>query len=487
MIRSVSGLRHGSETVALQARVGVVALTIAKHSPIFVILCLPPAIWAAIDGVWPLATALAVPMAVALVLYGLFRRRDLPDSLSKIEALVAVALVFLLGTLFTVPAFLAIGMPPVDALFEAMSAITTTGHSVSQDPDSWPFAAHFLRGWLQWCGGLVMATAVLALLLPPGVPARRLGRAGIDQGDRIASTRNQARELLGVYLGLTAIMAAATMTVLPGWREGLVITLSGISTAGFSPRSDSLASYSALGKAVVMLGCILGAMSLLTFVLLLQGKWRDAWALGSARRVLGTVAVLSVLQASFILTTGQGPEQAFDGVLNVISAVTTTGFSAGEIPTIGPVAVLLMAAMVMGGDIGSTAGGLKLARVGLLGRLVLYAVRTARLPDNAVAPLRMNRKPVKPVTVNALVALLTIYITATGLLWMQCLAHGLPASAALFDVLSTLSTVGLSTGVVSHDLPVDLKLSLTFAMWLGRLEFIAVLVLITPKTWMKRS
>ncbi|MGR3496922.1 TrkH family potassium uptake protein [Citreimonas sp.] len=487
MIRSVSGLRSGAETVALQARFPVVALTIAKHAPIFVILCLPPAIWAAVERVWPLAIALAVPAGCAILLFLIVSRQDLPDSLSKIEALVAVALVFLLGALVPAPAYMAIGMPPLDALFESMSAITTTGLSVSRDPDAWPFAAHFLRGWMQWCGGLVMATAVLALLLPPGVPARRLGRAGIDQGDRIASTRSQARQLLGVYLGLTAILAAAAMAVLPGWREGLVISLSAISTAGFSPRADSLASYSTLGKAVVMLGCIAGAMSLLTFVLLLQGKARDAWALGSARRVLGTVTVLSAIQATIILGTGNTAEQAFDGVVNVISALTTTGFSAGAIPTIGPVAVLLMAAMFIGGDIGSTAGGLKLARVGLLGRLVLHAVRSARLPDNAVAPLRVNRKPVKPATVNALLALLSIYITAVGLLWMQCLAHGFPPGPALFDIISTLSTVGLSTGVVGADLPVDVKLSLTFAMWLGRLEFIAVLVLISPKTWMKRS
>jgi trk system potassium uptake protein TrkH len=487
MIRRVKGLRHGSETIAQTARFGIITLTIAKHAPVFPVLCMPPALWAAAERQWALCVALLVPAVASMIAFVGVRRHPLPDSFSKIEALVTVALVFLLGTLASTPAFVVLGMGPVDALFEAMSAITTTGLTVARDPDSWPFAAHFLRAWLQWCGGLVMATAVLALLLPPGVPTRRLGRAGIDQGDRIASTRGQARQLLGVYLGLTVIMALATVAVLPGWREGLVLTLTAISTAGFAPRADSLMSYSAAGQAIVMFSCVLGAMSLLTFALVLQGKPREAWQLGSARRVLFALGLLAALQTGLMLASGASGERIWIGLINLVSGLTTTGFSAGDVPTASAAGVLLIAAMVAGGDVGSTAGGIKLARMGLLRRLVTHVIRSARLPDNAVAPLRVEGRPVQPATTNALLALLALYISAVALIWAQALSHGYAPYPALFDVVSTVSTVGLTTGVVGPDLPLDLKLTLTFAMWLGRLEFVAVLVLLTPRTWTKRS
>lgn len=252
----------GADAVAQRARPRVVGLTIAKHAPAFLLLSAPPAIWAAVDGQAALALALTASTVVAVAAFLITRQAPLPKDLRGIEALVSVALTFLLAALLTAPGFVALGMTPTDAVFEAMSVITTTGLSVVGTPDDWPFAAHFLRAWLQWCGGLVMATAVLALLLPSGLPARRLGRVGIDQGDRISSTKGQARQLLAVYVGLTAVMTILTSLAVPDWKEALTLTLSGISTGGFAPRSDSLASYSALGQGLVILTCVLGATSL---------------------------------------------------------------------------------------------------------------------------------------------------------------------------------------------------------------------------------
>lgn len=431
---------------------------------------------------------LLAPSLFAIALFVATYRKSLPNDLRRIEALVTVALVMFLGAVICVPAFMNLGMPIHAAFFESMSGVTTTGHSVAASTADWPFAAHFLRSWTQWCGGLVMATAVLALLLPAGVPTQRLGRAGIDQGDRIASTRVQARQLLGAYLGLTIVMAILTMLVIPDWREGLVLTLSGISTAGFAPRPDSLASYSALGQGIVMLSCVVGSVSLLTFVLLSQRKPGEAWQLGSVRRVLIALVVLCGSYTLLLLATGTtSPGVIYRELLNLISGMTTAGYSSGPMPVFGPALVIMLIAMLLGGDVGSTSGGFKIARFGILLRTVIHAMRDARLPKRAVNPLMENGKKVGSETLISLLALLMLYSTALFLLWMQSLAHGLPALPALFDIVSTLSTVGLSSGIVNADLPPDLIVTLTFAMWLGRLEFIAVLVLLAPATWKKRS
>ncbi|MGP1356333.1 TrkH family potassium uptake protein [Roseicyclus sp.] len=485
-VKRASAFRQGSEAIAQRARPRVIAVTLARHAPIFAILCLPPALVALIEREWALAAVLGLPALGAAGVQVAARGHDLPDDLREIEALLSVAIVFGLSALLTAPAFVVLGMPPAAALFEAMSGTTTTGLSMAEDTEAWPLAGHVLRAWTQWCGGLVIATAVLALLIPSGLPARKLGKAEIEQGDRIASTRRQAQQLLGVYVGLTLVMGAVNTVTIPGWRDGPLLTLTAISTAGFSPRADSLASYGPLGQGTVMLTAILGAVSLLTFVLVLQGKWRDAWSLGSLRRVVLAVLAFSAVCAGILILQGAALVEVYEGVLNLVSGLTTTGFSTGAMPAPGPLLLVLVVAMIAGGDVGSTAGGFKLARIGVLLDVFGHAFRRPSLPPRAVAPIRHQGTPVRDRTISGILALVFVYLCAMLLLWMQVLAHGVPALPALFEVVSALSTVGLSTGIVGPDLSLDLTLSLTFAMWLGRLEFIAVLLLFAPRTWTGR-
>ena len=487
-LRKASFFRDGSQSLAKSARPGVIALTLAKHAPIFAILCLPPALWSLAEAGWAFALVLIVPAVLSLVLYLIVLRRPLPEDLRGVEALVSLCLVLLTSALILTPAFITLGMPPLDGFFEAMSAVTTTGLSVARDAESWPFAGHILRAWTQWCGGLVIATAVLALLLPQGLPSRKLGQAEIDQGDRISSTRQQARQLLGVYLGLTFVMGVAAVLTIPDWREALALVLAAISTAGFSPRADSLASYSMLGQGVIMLTCVLGAVSLLFFVLLTQGKAAAAWSLGTVQRLGIALAVATLVYLLFILAMPGGREVSlYAHGLNLVSGLTTAGFSTGPVAGFDPALLVLIFAMAWGGDHGSTAGGLKLARLSMGMRAVWHMIQNVRLPEKAVAPMRRHSRPVGPEAVISILSLITLYLSAAMLLWLHFLAHGHPALPALFDTVSALSTVGLSTGLVGADLAPDLKLSLAFAMLLGRLEFIAVLVLLAPGTWRRRS
>ncbi|WP_411975803.1 TrkH family potassium uptake protein [Sulfitobacter faviae] len=487
-IRPASFFRSGSSTVMTVARPRVIALTLGKHAPIFGALCLPPGAWALAERDLLLALVLLAPVVLSGVVHVAVRSRPLPDDLRGMEAMMTVALVFLIAALLTTPAFVTLGMPPIDAFFEAVSGITTTGLTVAQEAESWPFAGHVLRGWMQWCGGLVIATAVLALLLPRGRPARRLGRVDIQQGDRISSTREQARQLLTVYSALTLVMVLLTMLVIPDWREALVLTLAAISTAGFSPRPDSLASYSPLGQGMVILSCVLGAISLLVFVFVGQGRHREAWKLRSVQRVLVAIAVALVIYLAAVLTTSQDRELTlYAHALNLISGLTTAGFSTGPVYDAGPALLILLLAMLWGGDAGSTAGGLKLSRLHVCIGAVVHAVQHVRLTEHAIAPLRHSGRPVSTEAVVSLLALVLIYFSFAGLLWFHFVAHGYPPLPALFDTISALSTVGLSTGAVGADMPGDLKLSVAFAMWLGRLEFIAVLALLLPRSWTRPS
>ena len=472
---------QGYDAVLLVARPKAVSIALAKHGGLTVLLFGPPLVWSVINGAQDLILPLAVGTLIGLVPMVATWRQPLPRDLRQGEAMVSFALLFLMAALLSVPAFMSLGMPPVAALFEGMSAITTTGLSVASNPDDWPFAAHVLRAWMQWCGGLAMATAVLALVLGPGPASRRLGQAGIDQGDRIASTRAKARQLLTAYIGLSFVGGAVLSMTAPTWSEGLVLSLSAVSTGGFSPRSDSLASYDIITQTLVILLSVLGAMSLLVLALASKGDFKGAWGLGSLQRVFLFSAATATVYA--VALWWAGSDAIWLKIFDLLSGLSTAGFSTGAMPIAGPALALFLLVMIMGGDEGSTAGGLKLARITLIARAARHALALPRLPDKAVAPLRMYGRPVSDRRVVALVALIALYAATALVVWTWMLAHGYPPGPAIFDTISALSTVGLSTSVVSADMPHDLMVALTFAMWLGRLEFIAVLLLVLPRTW----
>lgn len=468
-----------------RARPGTLVLVMAKHGLLAALLFGPPLLWAGIEGETTLALALTAPIVIGLAAWLATWRRTLPDDLRGVEAMVSIALLFLLSAVFSVPAFMALGLAPASAFFEGMSAMTTTGLSMARDPDSWPFAAHVLRSWMQWCGGLAMATAVLALVLGPGPAARAIGKAGIDDRNRIQSARTQARELLGAYALLTAGFALAIGLALGNGAEGLVLTLSAISTGGFAPRSDSLGSYGLMVQALVILACLAGAVSLLAFAQALRRKGPAFWAAPSVRRVTVMTVICAVALALAMAATGS-TDAYVPTLLNLISAFTTAGYATQDMPAAPALLAVFVLAMVIGGDRGSTAGGIKLWRVSILARALRHALTLPRLPERALSPLRHRGDPVKDTFLVALIGLLTLYVLSAAGVWVMLTALGYPAHLALFDTVSALSTVGLSTGVIGPDLPPGAQLVLAFAMWLGRLEFIAVIVLVLPGTWMRR-
>lgn len=472
----------------LAARFGVVARILLRHAPIFAMLLLPPLISALAEGLRGLSIALGTPavLAVAAGLAG--RRVDLPDDLRRVEAMAALGLVFVIGIAVSVPAFMVLGLGPVDAIFEATSGITTTGLTMVPDTAGWPVTAHVLRAWLQWCGGLAIATAAAALLLEPGLPAQLIGSAGMENEDYLTSTRHHARQLLVVYVVLTLVGVAGCMALLPTLWEALVLPLAAVSTGGFAPRPDSLASYD-LGAQLLIVGLsYAGSISLFTMILLGRRKFGTALRKTTLPLYLGVTAGGLVAIGAWSLAVGD--RDPVSDMLIYVSAQSTAGFSTGPVgggAGVGPAGLLLlMVAMVIGGDMGSTAGGLKLARVVSLVEMLRISLARVRMPPHAVVYLRHLGRRVKPEQIVAISAVFGLYAGSAGLLWFAFLATGAPALPALFDIVSALSTVGLGAGAVGPDIAPGLKLLTALAMLLGRLEFIVVIVMLSPRTWIMR-
>lgn len=471
----------------MRARLGMVGFALVRQTPVLVLLVGVPGLAAMVEKERALAIALLLP-AGCLAGIGIWSRRlSSSGELRRIEAVATLSLIFLLSAMLAVPAFMVLGMSPLDALFEATSGITTTGLSVATETESWPISAHFLRAWMQWCGGGVIAVAGVALLMDSARVAETLGREAVEGGDYLASTRTKARIVLSGYGVITLIGVLLSVPLFPRWWEGPVIALAAVSTGGFSPRETSLADYSLAAQVFTLALCTVASVSLLFYAL----AWRrgPGFALRSSTvtttlgLIGGGVALSALLHG---LTQGWSVEGLVEGVLNQVSAHTTAGFSTTPVTSVAPLKLLLMAAMVLGGDVGSTAGGIKTARISMLFRMVALVFLRLRLPDRALSHLKIGNRRADAEAILYAAALLVIYLVSALFFWAALCAAGFPPLAALFDAVSALSVVGLSAGVIGPDLPASLKALAIAAMFLGRLEFFVMISLFLPSTWIAR-
>ncbi|WP_029056756.1 TrkH family potassium uptake protein [Stappia stellulata] len=474
----------GQSSVVWRARPGHVLRAVAVHGLVLAGLTAPPAVAAAVERHWELVFALGAPTLVFTAVGGVSLRKWQLRDLRGIEAIVTLVMLFALGAVLAVPAFMVLGLSASDALFESVSAITSTGLSVATGTMDWSLSGHLLRAWLQWSGGFAIAVAGVAVIVGPGVTAQTLGDVGIGQRDLLQSTRTQARQLLIVYGAITGVGILLLLQLMPSWWEAVVVGLAAVSTGGFTPRPDSLASYSRVAQAVIMLLCLSTCISLMFYVLCWRSGLSSALRATNARGVLAlTLSGLLALCALVVLSSQLPASALADVLLNYISALTTAGFSVAVVTDVPPAVAFLLTAMIVGGGVGSTAGGIKIDRAMSALRMIGLTLLRMRTPPRAVTHFKEDGAPVKSERVVSLVAVVSCYAITALVAWIVFLMSGQPALGSLFDIVSALSTVGLSSGVTGPDLAPHLKFVLVAAMFLGRLEFLAVLVALSPSTW----
>lgn len=403
------------------------------------------------------------------------------------EALAVIGLAFLVTPLALAWPFAGAGLAPLDAVFEAVSGVTTTGLSMVPAPEAQSPAFLFARSWMQWYGGLgIVVFSVVILLSDPGAAARRFVASEPGEDDPVTGARTQARQVLKVYLLLTGLGVALLWGLGVGPFAALIHSLSGVSTGGFSTHSESLA---ALGpwpaQLAVMAIAVTGAISLPLYLRAWRRGWRELGA-SLELRALGA-ALLGVILLLAWLLAGAGPEGLGHAVLMGLSAQTGTGYFSVAPADLAPAVLLvLLLAMVVGGAVGSTTGGVKLFRVLVLLRLLQLQLQRTRLPPHAVAEPRLAGEVLEARQIERALVVVLLMVLVVALAWLPFLVAGHAPMAALFEVVSATATVGLSTGITGPELEPGLKLVLIAAMLLGRVEFVALLVVLYPGTWLGR-
>lgn len=474
-------------TVALSyaVRLRLVGRYLSQLALMLALLTLVPLAVALAMGEYGFGLRYALVVAALLLLAALGLRQPEPRQLQNNEAIVIVALAFVLTPLVMLFPLGASGLPLEDLLFEAVSAVTTTGLSTAGPAEDLPSMLLFARAWMQWYGGLGIAALSVALLMGQHAAARRLTET-TDKDDIATTARHQARQVLLVYVSLTLLGVFLLWALLGDPFVAVTHMLSTVSTGGFSTYDASLAALPDAAAWLLMLFALLGAVPLLLYFHAAHGKARELWQDVEVRALLLAVLLLAVL---LTLTLHYQAGMAWDsalrhGLLLGASAQTTTGFASVPVQELDDTSMLLLIfSMLIGGGSGSTAGGIKLVRLLILLRLLQLLLRRTAMPPHAVSVAKLGGRVLEPLHAERVMLVVGLFVIVPALSWPVFLVYGYAPLDALFEVVSATGTVGLSSGISRPELETPLKLLLCFNMLLGRLEVLALLVLLYPRTW----
>ncbi|MCP4820045.1 MAG: TrkH family potassium uptake protein [Shimia sp.] len=452
---------------------------------------------------------------IALALAGTARHTRTVDNLR--------ALLFaftLLPAILAIPYYEAMGsISFVDAYFEMVSSLTTTGASVIQYPEAIADAMHLWRGIVGWLGGLLMWTAASAVFAPLslggfevtalGEPGQvSTGRGQMQRADPMKRWVRGLRVLVPIYVGLTG--ALALMLVVLGERPitAVMQAMATLSTSGITTANGVPEGLAGIGGEVVIFLFLLFALSRATFSAD-TGNVRRANLRHDPELRLGFLVVVIVPAFLFLRHWGVALNEgaandfysalraAWGGMFTVLSFLTTTGFESAEWDVardwsgLGTPGFLLLSLAMVGGGVATTAGGVKLLRVYALYLQGLGEMERLVHPSVVIGNRKVGRRRIRRRgAVIAWVFFMLFAISLAGVT-VALAALGSTFEDALILAISALTTTG-PLSQVAADVPISLfelnnaeKLILCAAMVLGRLETLAIIALLSPDLWQK--
>ncbi len=419
----------------------------------------------------------------------LLGRLHAPAEVQVNEAMVIVAFMFVFTPLAMTYPVMGSGLTFPDALFETISAATTTGLSTVKDLQDQPQTFLFARAWMQWYGGLGIVVLSVALLFRPGATTKKFAVTEAKEEDLVGGTKAHARRVLIVYtfLSVTGFLLLLVLGTRP--FNAMLLALAAVSTGGFAPHDASLAALSGpLVDYCVILICLTGAVPLSFYHRLYKKDSQPNSDILQLRWIIYMGVLVSLLLGIFMVTNGtQWTYALHHAPVIAFSAQTTAGFSTMDLSQLSAASkLLLIMNMAIGGSVGSTAGGIKILRLLIVIHLVWIFLRKACASMHAVIKPRLAGRRMEETEIQEALLLILLFGTITLFSWLPFLFMGYNPMDSLFEVVSAMATVGLSAGVVSSEMPNLLKGILCIDMLLGRLEILAWLVMVYPGTWIGR-
>jgi trk system potassium uptake protein TrkH len=383
----------------------------------------------------------------------------------------------------------------VDAVFESMSALTTTGATILQNIDELPRGILYYRQQLQWLGGLgivVLAVAIMPMLRIGGMQLYRAETPGPMKDSKLTPRITEtAKALWLIYLGITILCALAY------WLGGMslfdavghafsTVAIGGMSThdAGFthfnSPTLEIIATFFMVVAGInfaIHFSSWKRASS--------QPYFQDPELKVYASLLLG-FAALTTIALYMNGTYGSVAESARFATFQVVSVMTTTGFSSAEFSVWpGFIPIMLICIAFIGGCAGSTCGGMKVIRIMLLYRQASREIRRLIHP-HAVIPVKIGGRKTPPTVMDAVWGFFFLYVASFVMITIALNGVGVDPVTAYAAAAACITNLGPGLGEVSANyasLNSTAKVILSFAMLMGRLEIFTLLVLFSPSFW----
>ena len=459
------------------------------------------------EPAWPFLAAAAITAAGGQGLEFFTKGKH---SIGAREGFLVVSLTWLFGALFMSLPYLFVEPQlrnPFDAYFEAMSGMTTTGSSMLTDI---PALSHSIAIWRQftaWLGGMgiiVLALAVLPRLRVGGRQLMESEAPGPELEPLATSIRDTARRLWLLYVGLTILMIfVLSMIAWTGldsrmsFYEAVAHAFSTMPTAGFSTRARSIEEFGAASQWAIAAFMIIAGMNFaLLYFALVRGHLRKAVHDEELRLYMALIGVATLL--IFIDLSAEGIEAgatAFrHAAFQTASIMTTTGLASTDFNLWTPLAALvLVLLMFIGGSAGSTAGAIKVVRILLTARIMRRELDQT-VHREAVLPIRLNGRVIDERTLRAVSVFVLLYLVAFALGALILVIDGARGAVDVspFEAISaaatTLGNVGPGFGFLGpmgsfEPFSNFSTVVMTMLMWMGRLELLPIVVLLTRSYW----
>ncbi len=463
------------------------------------------------------ALTFGVPAAVGL-LVGLLLKRNLRfPPLDNRRAMILCALAWIvISAIGALPFWMGLPCSYLDAYFETVSGFTTTGITVFTDLHTMPGSILFWRSFIQWLGGLGILTLFLAILYTGG-SAHRLFSA---ESHKVFARRpapglfSTLRILWIIYAGLTAATALALIAEGMGGFDAVCHAMTALSTGGYSPHDTSIGFYRAGGGHFVLMEYTLicamfaGGVNFFVHYRLLCGSWRALfdslemriwWSLLAGATALVMVnhyahpdqaaAAGAGAVAAGTSTLARFEEVFRTSLFQVVSIATTTGFATEDIgsdyfPAASKLVFLIL--MVVGGCVGSTGGGIKVLRMGVLAKMINRQIRKLIFGPATVHPVAVDGQQIDGEELRRVAALFFAWMAllAVGAIVTAMLSNhdALASASGMFSALGNIGPCYIPTPAMGELHPVT-KLVYIVGMLAGRLEILPLLLLFSRRTW----
>jgi trk system potassium uptake protein len=444
-----------------------------------------------------------VPFAFSSIITGVFgggfylSNRDNKNAfLGMREAFLVTALSWFILTVFAgLPLYW--GVPRIafiDAFFESVSALTTTGSTILVKIDRLPQSILLWRSILQWLGGTGIIVIAMTIF-----PALRIGGMQLfrsefsDKSEKILPRVSQiAASIIGCYTFFTVFCAILLNLAGMNAFDAICHAMTTISTGGLSTKDASIAFYhNGTIELIVAVFMIIGGITLILFVKMLHGDFRSLFQDRQVRLFLLLILFFTSIIALWQMYHNNVHILASwrHAFFNVVSVITSTGFASSDYSSWGSLpSVLFFIMCFVGGCTGSTTGGIKIFRFQVIARIALSQLRQLRKPLAVNVP-HFNGHKITDVIATSVFTFISFYLLTyivTAALLALC---GLDYISAISGAASSLGNVGPGIGHVIGptasfaNLATSHKIIMMIAMIMGRLELLTVVVLLVPSFW----